>query len=73
MAIKPWFGPKPSGPAWAAGLRGGHLIVAVNGESLDLHSRAFLVWFRKRLDAGDRVTLTVLGADGTSRDISYEL
>jgi hypothetical protein len=71
LAIKPWFGPQPSGPAWEAGLRGGHLIVAVDGESPDLHGRAFLVWFRRRHDAGDSVTLRVLGTDGTSRDIIY--
>lgn len=73
MAIRPWFGPNPSGPAWTAGLRGGHIIVAVGGENPELHGRAFLVWFRKRYDEGDSVTLSVVGGDGSTRDITYEL
>lgn len=71
MAIKPWFGPQASGPAFEAGLRAGHLIVAVDGESPDLAGRAFLVWFRQRQAAGERVTLRVRGSDGSTRDIEY--
>ena len=73
MAIRPWFGPNPGGPAWKAGLRGGHIIVAVGGESPNLHGRAFLVWFRKRYDTGDTVTLRVVGGDGSKREVTYEL
>jgi serine protease Do len=73
MAVKPFFGPKPKGPAHEAGLRGSDLIVAVGAESPNLTGRAFLVWFRKRYDPGDAVTFTVVGENGQRRKISYKL
>ena len=58
--------------AWQAGLRPGHTIVAVDGESPDLFGRGFLVWFRLRHEPGDSVLLTV--RDGNKeRTIRYRL
>lgn len=72
MATRPFFGPNPTGPAAAAGVRGTDVIVAVDGESPDRSGRAFLVWFRLHHDPGDLVTLTVRRGDQTT-DITYRL
>lgn len=73
MALRPWFGPRPSGPAYAAGLRPGHVVTAVGGESPNLIGRPFMVWFRLRHEPGDEVLLDVLGQDGSARTIRYSL
>lgn len=73
MAVKPWFGPDPTGPAWGAGLRGEHMITAVDGDRPDLVARAFLVWFRRARDPGDRVELTVRNRNGAETRIAYQL
>ena len=73
MAVKPWFGPNPSGAAFEAGLRGNDIITAVDGESPDLNARSFLVWFRMDHEPGDMVQLTVLNRRGTERLITYRL
>lgn len=49
-----------------------HSIVAVDGQSPDLHGRAFLVWFRLRHEPGDEVTLT-LREGKALRKITYRL
>jgi serine protease Do len=72
LSVRPWFGPKPSGPAYAAGLRGHHEITAIDGEHPNLFARPFLVWFRKRYDVGDTVTLTVRER-GETKAITYRL
>lgn len=72
MSLRPWFGPDPSGPAYAAGLRGHHEITAVGGERPKLIARPFLVWFRKRYEPGDTVTLTVRER-GATKAITYRL
>lgn len=69
---KPFIGKKRGGPAWDAGVRPHHVIVAVDGEPVNRYGRAFLVWFRLNHEAGDKVTLTVLD-NGKRRDISYTL
>ena len=70
LSVRPFFGPRPRGPAHAAGLHGGHEIVAVGGERPDLSGRAFLVWFRRRYEPGDEVVLTVRERSG-EREIRY--
>jgi len=70
LAIQPFFGRRAaSSPAHQAGLRQGHVIVAVGGESPDVEGRAFLTWFRLKYAPGDEVVLTVL-AEG-EREIRY--
>ena len=74
MAFKPWFGPgAASGPAQEAGLRASDVVVAVDGESPDLAGRPLLAWWKRRYDAGDEIVLTVLGPNGTRRDVGYRL
>ena len=73
MAVEPFMGPKPSGRAYDAGLRGSDVITAVDGESPDVAGRAFLVWFRMRHEPGDEVTLTVKDAQGRDRKVTYRL
>ena len=68
LSLTPFFGPRPSGPAHAAGIRGGDEIVAVDGERPDLTGRTFLVWFRKRYEPGDEVTFRLRSA-GVERDV----
>ncbi|MCZ6836807.1 MAG: thioredoxin family protein [Planctomycetota bacterium] len=73
MSIRPWLGnDHKRWPAYAAGLRDHHVIVAVDGESPDLFGRPFLVWFRLRHEPGDEVTLTVRDGDEL-RKITYRL
>ncbi len=73
MAVKPFIGPQlRRGPAFQAGLRDHHVIVAVDRKNPPLAGRAFLVWFRLHHEPGDSVTLTVL--DGSEkRDFTYKL
>jgi hypothetical protein len=73
MAVKPLVG-APKGtvsPAAAAGLKGDDVIVAVNGESPNLINRPFLAYFRMKFEPGDEVVLTVKGADGEERKVTY--
>jgi len=73
LCIEPWFGQTPQEwPAYAAGLRPSHRIVAVDGERPALSGRPFLVWFRARYDPGDEVVWTVL-EDGEERELRYHL
>jgi S1-C subfamily serine protease len=73
MAVKPFIGPlMTKGPAYRAGLRPRHIVVAVDGQSPPLDARAFLVWFRLRHEPRDQVRLTVLDGD-QRREINYTL
>jgi hypothetical protein len=54
-------------------LRGGHVIIAVNGESPNLIAREFLAWFTHKFDPGDQVKLSVLDASGEPREVTYQL
>lgn len=73
MSVKPWFGQNPRATAPRdAGLRGHHVIIAVNGQSPDIFAREFQTWFRLRHNRGDEVTLTVLD-NGQRREIRYVL
>ncbi|MEZ6188148.1 MAG: PDZ domain-containing protein [Planctomycetota bacterium] len=70
MAIKPWWGPAAKErPAVKAGLRPGEWIVAVDGESPDLHGRAFNAWFRLRYEPKQRFTLTLVDPQGGRREL----
>ena len=73
MAVRPWFGEKPSGAAFDAGLRPNDIIVAVNGEGPNLFGRSFLVWFRLQYEQGDQVTLSVVNPRGETRQMTYAL
>lgn len=73
MAVKPYFGKNRAGPAWAAGLRPKHVIVAVNGERPAVDGRAFMVWLRLHFEPGDEVELEVRTLDGETGKIRYRL
>ena len=73
MAVEPFMGKATNSAPYGAGLRGNHIVIAVNGESPDLTGRAFLVWFIQRYDPGDRVTLTVMDKPGQTRELTYQL
>ncbi|MDZ7814428.1 MAG: PDZ domain-containing protein [Planctomycetota bacterium] len=72
MAAKPWYGRgKGSSPAYDAGLRGHHIIIAVNGENPDIFGRAMQVYFKLNFKPGQRITLTILD-NGKKRKITYK-
>ena len=73
MAVEPYMGTATNSAAYAAGLRGNHIVTAMNGESPNLAGRAFLVWFIQRYEPGDRVTMTVVNKAGEKRELSYQL
>ncbi|MCH8905030.1 MAG: PDZ domain-containing protein, partial [Bacteroidetes bacterium] len=64
MAIKPWFGKNLSGPAYDAGLRPHHVIIAVDGKSPNIYGRAFLIWIKLNYEPGDHVTLICIEENG---------
>lgn len=72
MAIEPYMGKNPANPPFAAGIRGSDVITAINGESPNLSGRAFLVWFIKKFEPGDRVTVTLLDNNGRQREVKYQ-
>ncbi len=73
MAVEPYMGKNQTNPAYVAGLRGSDVITAINGESPNIASRGFLVWFVKKFEPGDRVNLSVLDKEGQAREVSYVL
>jgi hypothetical protein len=73
MAVEPFMGKSTNSPAYVAGLRGNHIVTAVNGESPNLSGRAFLVWFIQKYDRGDRITVSAVDSSGQSRDVTYHL
>ena len=73
MAIEPYMGSSTSSAAYKGGVRGNHVVTAVDGISTNLTGRGFLVWFRQRHDAGDQVKLTVRDPQGQTKEITYEL
>jgi hypothetical protein len=73
MAIEPYMGSNTNSAPYTAGVRGNHIVTAVNGESPDLAGRAFLVWFVKKFEPGDRITVTVMDKPGQQRDLTYQL
>lgn len=73
MAVDPYMGSDTTSPAYKAGLRGGQVITAVNGESPNLIAREFLAWFTHKFDPGDQVKLSVLDGNGEPREVTYQL
>ena len=71
MAVRAYYPKGPKGPAGEAGLRGDLIITAVNGESPNVISRPFMVWFRLRFDPGDPIELTVVDAKGEKQTVGY--
>jgi membrane-associated protease RseP (regulator of RpoE activity) len=72
LAIKPFLGPKPTGPAAEAGLKSDDVIFAINGESPSVAARSFMVWFRLKFDPGDEITLKVKDPTGKEREVKYK-
>ncbi|QOV88751.1 PDZ domain-containing protein [Humisphaera borealis] len=73
MAIKPYIGPKQvTGPAYVAGLRATDIVTSVNGETRNMQPGEFLVWFRKKFEPGDEITLTVRNDSGKVREVKYK-
>jgi hypothetical protein len=72
MAVRPFLGDKKE-TAWKGGLRGHHVITAVNGESPAKGERAFLVWFRQRHDPGEEIEFTVLEGKGEKKTVKYRV
>ena len=72
MAVRPflveneWVG-------WKGGLRGDHIITAVNGESPPKTGRAFLVWFRQRHDPGEEIDFAIIDGKGEKRSVKYRV
>lgn len=58
-----------NGPADKAGVAAGDIIIAVDGESVAGDARAEAT-DKVKGEAGTRVTLTLLGEDGSTRDVS---
>lgn len=73
MAVRPFLGDNPIGPAFQAGLRGGDIITSVNGESPNVAGRAFLVWLRMRYEPGDELNMTAVSSNGESKKVTYTL
>lgn len=73
MAVEPYMGRNTNNPPFAAGIRGRHVITAVNHQSPNVAARRFLVWFRQQFDPGDEVIMTILDDKGATRDVSYKL
>ncbi|MFA4985798.1 MAG: PDZ domain-containing protein [Candidatus Brocadiia bacterium] len=72
MGMSPVFGNNPNAsPAYAAGLRTNHVVIAINGESPDIWGRSFLVWFRLKFDPGAKVEFTVLDEAGKKSAIKF--
>jgi len=71
MHVKPFIY-KNSAPT-AAGLKGSHMITAVNGQSPNVWARNFEWWFRSNFNPGDEITLTVQETPGKSMEIKFVL
>ena len=72
FAIRPFFGRNKTSPAYRAGLRAHHQIIAVDDKPVTAAGRGFLVRFRLAYDPGDTVTFKVLDR-GKQRDIKVKL
>ncbi|MCM8538672.1 MAG: thioredoxin family protein [Lentisphaeraceae bacterium] len=73
MSIKPYFGKNfKDRPAYIAGIRPNHVIVAVNGKSPDLVGRTFIGWFKLNFSPGETVTYTVM-EKGKRKDFKFTL
>ena len=73
MAVRPWFGPTPTGAAFEAGVRVNDTITAVDGERPNLIGRPFMLWFKMRYEPGDTVELTVQDPRGREKVVAYRL
>lgn len=73
MAVRPYFGKNPKGPAYQAGLRGGDIITSINGENPNVIGRGFLVWLRMNYEPGDKLKMTVISNDSKKKDVTYTL
>ena len=73
MSVKPYMGKHAKErPAYKAGLRPHHVLVAVNGKSPDYYGRDFMGWFKLNFSAGDTITYTVLDR-GKKVEINFTL
>jgi hypothetical protein len=71
MHVKPYIY-KDSAPT-KAGLKGNHMVLAVNGQSPDVKGRGFEWWFRSTFNPGDEIVLTVQEKPGESKQIKFIL
>ena len=73
MSVRPFMGKKAKErPAYKAGIRPQHIIIAVNGESPDYYGRSFMGWFKLKFSPGETITYTVL-ENGKQKNIKYTL
>lgn len=71
MAVTPYFGKRPKGPAVAAGLKRDHVITAVDGFDGDITGRSLLTWINMRYDPGDRIIFSVRDSRGKDSKVSF--
>lgn len=73
MAIEPYMGTNKTSLAYRAGVRQNYVVTAVNGKSPDLAGRAWLVWFRKNFDSGDKIKVTLQKSKNEVTEAEYVL
>jgi serine protease Do len=71
MHVKPYIY-KEAAPT-KAGLKGNHMIIAVNGQSPNVVGRSFEWWFRSNFNPGDEIVLTVQETPGQKKEIKFIL
>ena len=71
MGVKPFI--YKGSVATQAGLKGNHMIVAVNGQSPNVVGRSFEWWFRSNFNPGDEIVLSVQEKPGEKREIKFIL
>lgn len=71
MGVKPFI--YKDSVATKAGLKGNHMIVAVNGQSPNVVGRSFEWWFRSNFNPGDEIVLSVEEKPGEAKEIRYIL
>jgi serine protease Do len=71
MGVKPFI--YKGSVATQAGLKGSHMIVAVNGKNPNVAGRSFEWWFRLNFNPGDEITLSVQEKPGETREIKFIL
>ena len=71
MGVKPFI--YKDSVATKAGLKGNHMITAVNGQSPNVVGRSFEWWFRSNFNPGDEIVLSVQEEPGKSKEIRFIL
>jgi len=71
MGVKPFI--YKDSIATKAGLKGNHMITAVNGQSPNMAGRSFEWWFRSSFNPGDEIVLSVQETPGQKKEIKFIL